>query len=512
MKVVLQLLGSTALDPIVMPGYLYTVNHEGIDEKPKGGGAIPSISVFDRVNSSSKSELTTAGYGLEAVVEKAKDAEEGEYNPFEHRKVERPNSDLGGLAHLLKSSLGTGILAMPNAFRNGGLVLGTIATLFVGYICTHCVYILVDSSHTLCRRLKVPSLTYAETAEAAIKTGPILLRPYATVVRRIVDVSLALTYYSAACVYVVFMATSTKQVADLYVGADIDVRLYVLMFLLPLLVLGSIRDLKFLVPFSAVANICIVISFALTLYYVFREIPTLEDRSLAGTPAQLPLFFATAIFAMEGIGVVMPVENSMKHPQHFLSCPGVLCVAMTIVVSLYTVIGFFGYIKYGDLTQGSITLNLPTQEPLAQAVKVLIAVSIVFTYGLQFYVPTEITWRMAKDHFSEKRQLVVEYIMRWIIVVITVIIAAIVPHLGPIISLVGALFFSTLGLIIPAAVDAITSCHVDTSSASTPSPPFRFTFRVAKDAFIILFALVGLLSGTYASVLEIIEANRGSGE
>lgn len=58
----------------------------------------------------------------------------------------------------------------------------------------------------------------------------------------------------------------------------------------------------------------------------------------------------------------MPVENSMKNPQHFLGCPGVLNCAMSVVVILYAVIGFFGYLKYGDATEGSVTLNLPVDE------------------------------------------------------------------------------------------------------------------------------------------------------
>lgn len=80
------------------------------------------------------------------------------------------------------------------------------------------------------------------------------------------------------------------------------------------------------------------------------------------TFGQLPLFFGTAIFALEGIGVVMPLENNMKTPQHFLGCPGVLNLGMSIVVGLYAVTGFLGYLKYGDETEGSITLNLPKDE------------------------------------------------------------------------------------------------------------------------------------------------------
>lgn len=51
---------------------------------------------------------------------------------------------MGSLAHLLKSSLGSGILAMPMAFMNAGLLFGAIGTLVVGFLCTHCVHILVS--------------------------------------------------------------------------------------------------------------------------------------------------------------------------------------------------------------------------------------------------------------------------------------------------------------------------------------------------------------------------------
>lgn len=51
---------------------------------------------------------------------------------------------MGSLAHLLKSSLGTGILAMPLAFSNAGLLFGALGTVIVGLLCTHCVHILVS--------------------------------------------------------------------------------------------------------------------------------------------------------------------------------------------------------------------------------------------------------------------------------------------------------------------------------------------------------------------------------
>jgi solute carrier family 36 (proton-coupled amino acid transporter) len=52
-------------------------------------------------------------------------------------------SDADTLIHLLKGSLGTGILAMPLAFLNAGLAFGLVATFIIGFVCTYCVHVLV---------------------------------------------------------------------------------------------------------------------------------------------------------------------------------------------------------------------------------------------------------------------------------------------------------------------------------------------------------------------------------
>lgn len=97
---------------------------------------------------------------------------------------------------------------------------------------------------------------------------------------------------------------------------------------------------------------------------MFRELDTskISELEMVAEYKTWPLFFSTVIFAMEGIGVVMPVANTMKHPQHFLGCPGVLNCAMGTVVLLYATIGFFGYMTFGPKTSSSVTFNLPVDE------------------------------------------------------------------------------------------------------------------------------------------------------
>lgn len=83
------------------------------------------------------------------------------------------------LLHLLKGSLGTGILAMPSAFHHSGYAVGVVATIVIGLFCTYCIRILVSSEYELCKRKKVPSLTYPATAEAALLAGPTPFRRFA---------------------------------------------------------------------------------------------------------------------------------------------------------------------------------------------------------------------------------------------------------------------------------------------------------------------------------------------
>lgn len=58
----------------------------------------------------------------------------------------------------------------------------------------------------------------------------------------------------------------------------------------------------------------------------------------------------------------MPLENNMKTPRSFLGVFGVLNVGMGGVTIVYILLGFLGYWKYGEATESSITLNLPTED------------------------------------------------------------------------------------------------------------------------------------------------------
>ncbi|EFA01717.1 Proton-coupled amino acid transporter 4-like Protein [Tribolium castaneum] len=421
---------------------------------------------------------------------------EKEYSPYEHRNVEHPNTFSGALMHLLKSSLGTGILAIPSAVAAAGIVIGVIGTVLTGILCTHTIHLLIFASQEICKKAKVPMLGFAETAHAVFKYGPKPVQPLANFARIFVDVALLLTYYAGNAVYIVFICGSVQDLVN-YHYASVShwpIQYYMLMLLVPLTLCCQVRQLKHLVPFSIIANVTMVTAFLITLYYMFSGISSIkiEERKLFKDVSLIPLFFSTVLFAMEGIGTMLPIENSMIKPQ-FIGCPGVLNVAMSFVVTLYTIIGLFGYIRFGDSVKANVIEELPNSDIAAQVAKLCIAIAVFFTFMLQFYVPCDITWRKLARKIPEKHHNVSQIVMRTILVCFVTGIAAAVPKLDAIIGLVGSVFFSTLGLFIPVVIDIILNLG--------ENGDFGFMkWRLWKNIFVIVISWFALFSGSYYAI------------
>lgn len=109
--------------------------------------------------------------------------------------------------------------------------------------------------------------------------------------RSICEYGLTLTYLLGNTVYIVLIASSFQMVLNYKLAVDWDIRYYIGVVVLPCLLLGQIRKLKYLVPFSMIANVCIVITFAITLWYMLSGPIEVVNRPLFSSWAQLPLFF-----------------------------------------------------------------------------------------------------------------------------------------------------------------------------------------------------------------------------
>ncbi|XP_075229408.1 proton-coupled amino acid transporter-like protein pathetic isoform X2 [Lycorma delicatula] len=416
------------------------------------------------------------------------------YNPFQHREVENPTKDHEALIHLLKGSLGSGILAMPMAFQNAGLWFGLIASLIVGFITTYCTHVFVKCGHILCQRKMIPSVGFKQIAELAFQEGPPSFKKYSKLAGIIVDASLVTELLGCCSAYVIMVSRNLKQVTEHYTGESWDLRFYILVLLPPLICLNLIRNLKRLTPVSMISNVLFFIGLAVTYFYIFSDLPSTSERPSFSSWEKLPTFFGTTIFALEGIGVVMPLENNMKNPQHFLGCPGVLNIGSFIIISLYILTGFFGYLKYGSNTKANITFNLPTDELLGQGLKLIISVGVLFSFSLLFFLAMTILFGAQNN---KETKLLHYYFKRITILIITVIIAAIFPNLGPFLTLIGALSLSIVGLILPPILEVL----IYSKSPGLGS----YYWRLWKNIPILLFGITGLITGTMVAIKEMID-------
>ena len=180
------------------------------------------------------------------------------------------------------------------------------------------------------------------------------------------------------CVYLVFVPTNLKQVVDFYHpnGELFTVEQLMSIVLGPLILFCMIKDLKILAPFSTFANFLMIFSMGFILFEIFFSGPLkpISELEMVASYKTWPIYFSSAIYAFEGISLVLPVYHEMRDKSRFAPLNGVLNTAMTLVAVMYFSIGFFGYMKYGADSAASITLNLPSDS-----VRSLLIYDILFT-------------------------------------------------------------------------------------------------------------------------------------
>jgi solute carrier family 36 (proton-coupled amino acid transporter) len=133
---------------------------------------------------------------------------------------------------------------------------------------------------------------------------------------------------------------------------------------------------------------------------------------------------------------------------------------------------------------------------LAQSVMIMISIGVILGFGIQFFIPIQIMFPSIKSKFkfAADKPLISEMIFRTVIVLMTFSVAFLVPNLGLLISLIGAVCSTSLALVFPVLIEHL----VITRNDESPS-----VIVVIKNSLILLLAVVGFVSGGYESVREI---------
>ncbi|TQS33143.1 hypothetical protein Golomagni_06522, partial [Golovinomyces magnicellulatus] len=250
--------------------------------------------------------------------------------PTKRRRTRKPRGGSGNNSFgnavllLLKSFVGTGVLFLPRAYLNGGMLFSNLVLLFVAILSYYCFVLLVTTRLTI---------------EGSFgDMGGIL---YGKWMRTLILTSIVLSQIGFVAAYIVF--TSENLQAFIRAVSDckttISIPVLILMQMVIFLPFSLLRDIGKLGFTALIADAFILIGLAYLFYY---DIITLAADGLADivmfNKKDWTLFIGTAIFTFEGIGLIIPIQESMKKPESF---PRALLIVMVIITVLFTTMGAF---------------------------------------------------------------------------------------------------------------------------------------------------------------------------
>jgi len=153
-------------------------------------------------------------------------------------------------------------------------------------------------------------------------------------------------------------------------------------------------------------------------------------------------------FSLEGVGVVLRVQQSMGPNKHqFIP---MLYFSVVWVLLVFLAVGELGYLSYGYMTEGSIIAVIGQGNWLASALNILLTTAVVFTYALQLNPVTDIVSETFNIKLEDRWK---QYFFRSLLVILTFIFAVLIPELGLVVSLIGALSSTSLSMIIPPLIN-----------------------------------------------------------
>ncbi|KAJ5096101.1 hypothetical protein NUU61_005457 [Penicillium alfredii] len=275
----------------------------------------------------------------------------------------------GAVLLLLKSFVGTGILFLPRAFLNGGMLFSSMVLLGVSILSYYSFILLVNT------RMKIDG-SFGDI-------GGILFGKH---MRRIILGSIVLSQLGFVSAYIVFVSQNLQAfvLAVSKCKSFIDIKFMVLMQLVIFLPLSLIRDISKLGFTALIADVFILLGL---LYIYFYDVSTLVNQGgisdvISFNPSTWSMFIGTAIFTYEGIGLIIPIQESMKKPQRF---PGVLAGVMIIITFIFLSAGALSYAAYGSSTKTVILLNLPQDDKFVNVVQFLYSLAILLSTPLQLF-------------------------------------------------------------------------------------------------------------------------------
>ncbi|OWF54500.1 proton-coupled amino acid transporter 3-like [Mizuhopecten yessoensis] len=287
----------------------------------------------------------------------------------------------------------------------------------------------------------------------SMKLGPPWLRPHAGKYKFMVEFALLLNHFLFLAGMLSLMTLFAR---DLLVEAlEIDVHVIMIIISVLLIPVYLVRRMRLLTTLATLANFVLLGIVAISFQYICHDLPDVNTRIAAKSPNYLTFttFANDVMFTLDGIGVVLPVRNRMRTTKHFDGWNGVLGVALMFVTCFHAACGFYGYLKFGEMTRVMYLLDLPANNWLYKSLRILFFLTLYCTTGVVVFVPVDISWRRIQSKITSARiRNYGEYLFRFILLVAVCTFTLLVPEFELLMSFTGCLWTYIGTIIVPASV------------------------------------------------------------
>lgn len=276
---------------------------------------------------------------------------------------------------LLKAFVGTGVLFLPKAFSNGGLLFSIILLAFFGLLSFWCYLILV----------------YTKVATGVSSFAEIGNKLFGPWFQNLILFSIVISQVGFVAAYMVFTSENLRAFivnSTSWESKDINLGWLIVAQAFILIPLSFIRDITKLSLLAVLANFFILGGLITIVYYILVEyLFTSKGQFGPGieflfNQSEFSLFIGVAIFAFEGIGLIIPIQESMIYPDRF---PKVLAQVIVTISLVMIAMGTIGYLTFGENIQTVILLNLPQDSPMVSLTQLLYSFAILLSTPLQLF-------------------------------------------------------------------------------------------------------------------------------
>ncbi|KAJ3359338.1 neutral amino acid transporter [Allomyces javanicus] len=279
---------------------------------------------------------------------------------------------------LLKSNIGTGALFLPGAFGEGGYAFSFVLLIVLAFLSTVGMVLLAQTNQL------VPG-SFEEMGK----------KLYGRWLHLLILGSVALAQSGFCSAYTVFIAQNTVEFVrrvshDTILLKTWHIILIEMAFFIPC---SWVRRVENFSAFSLMGNAFVL--FGLGVICVsgishMIDVGHVAEGIVQFNPDKFALYIGTAVYTYEGIGLVIPVSQSMKNPQRF---PLVLSLALAVTTAVYLFVASCGYLAWGPDVKPIVLFNLP-EGGFTSAIYILYIVAILLSWPLILFPATVIVERL----------------------------------------------------------------------------------------------------------------------